>query len=85
MPFRVIGYDGASYRDQISYVIGKDGKRRKAVEKIPVVTLVLYMGYKKRWDKAKSLHEALGEKLEARIKPFVNDYPLHIFEIACPY
>ena len=82
MPFRAIGYDGAAYRDQISYVTGKDGKRQKVIERYPVVTLVLYMGYKKRWDKAKSIHEALGDRLDDRLKPFVHDYPINLFEIA---
>lgn len=29
MPIRVFGYDGASYRDQLFYVKGEDGKYRK--------------------------------------------------------
>ena len=82
MPFRNIGYDGASYRDQISYVVDGKGKRRKVIERYPVVTLVLYMGYRKRWDKAKSIHEALGDRLDERLKPFVHDYPINLFEIA---
>ena len=82
MPFRNIGYDGAAYRDQISYVTDAEGKRHKVLERYPVVTLTLYMGYEKRWDKAKSLYEALGDKLDDRLKPFVHDYPLNLFEIA---
>ena len=82
MPLRTIGYDGAAYRDQISYYTDAEGKRRKNVERYPVVTLVLYMGYKKHWDKARTLYEALGENLDARLKPFVNDYKIHLFEIA---
>ena len=49
MPFRVIGYDGAAYRDQISYYYDTDenGKeiRKKRITKYPVITLVLYFGY----------------------------------------
>ena len=56
MPFRVIGYDGASYRDQIYSYTDAEGKRHDSMERYPVVTLVLYMGYKERWDKARTLY-----------------------------
>jgi len=82
MPFRNIGYDGAAYRDQISYVIDKEGNRHKEIERYPVITLVLYMGYKKRWDKARTIYEALGDRLDENLKPFVHDYPINLFEIA---
>ena len=80
--FKVIGYDGAAYRDQISYYKDKDGKRRKKTERYPVVTLVLYFGYEHAWDMAESLHEALGDRIPAQLKPFVQDYKLNIFNIA---
>ncbi|MBR1633586.1 MAG: Rpn family recombination-promoting nuclease/putative transposase [Lachnospiraceae bacterium] len=82
MPFRTIGYDGAAYRDQISYYTDEEGKRRKSKERYPVITLVLYMGYKRRWDRAKSIYEALGERLDDRLKPFVQNYRINLFEIA---
>jgi len=82
MPFRNIGYDGAAYRDQISYEIGKDGKRHKVLTRYPVVTLVLYFGYRKHWDKAKTIYETLGRNLDERLKPYVHDYPINLFEIA---
>ena len=82
MPLRTIGYDGAAYRDQISYYTDKEGKRHKSNERYPVITLVLYMGYKRRWDKAKSIYEALGDRLDDRLKPFVQDYRINLFEIA---
>ena len=40
MPFRIIGYDGASYRSQLL-----EGK-----ERYPVITIVLYFGEKMRWN-----------------------------------
>ena len=40
MPFRIIGYDGASYRSQLL-----EGK-----ERYPVITIVLYFGEKRRWN-----------------------------------
>ena len=82
MPFRVIAYDGAAYRDQIRYYVDKEGKRRKELERFPVITLVLYLGYKKRWDKAKSIYDVLGDKLDDRLKPFVQDHRINLFEIA---
>lgn len=86
MPFRVIGYDGASYRDQIRYEKDKDGKRYKVLDRYPVVTLVLYFGYEKHWDKAKSIYEVISagsEKvLDDVLRPFVNDYRINLFEIA---
>ena len=82
MPLRVIGYDGAAYRDQISYRMDEEGKRRKAVERCPVVTLVLYFGYKKHWDKARTLYESLGESMDPDLEPYINDYKINLFEIA---
>ncbi len=82
MPLRVIGYDGAAYRDQIAYQTDETGKRRKTRDRYPVVTLVLYFGYKKHWDKARTLYEALRENMDADLMPFVNDYRISLFEIA---
>ena len=82
MPFRVIGYDGAAYRDQIRTVVKADGTTVREMSRYPVITLVLYFGYKKHWNTAKSIHEVLGDKLDERLKPFVSDYRIHVFEIA---
>ena len=82
MPLRVIGYEGAAYRDQISYETVPDGKRKKLPGRYPVVTLVLYFGYKKHWDKDRSLYEALGKNLDSGLEPFVNDYKINLFEVA---
>lgn len=82
MPLRVIGYDGAAYRDQLSYEINEEGKRKKVLERYPVVTLVLYFGYKKHWDKARTLYESLGRNMDSDLEPFINDYKINLFEIA---
>ena len=82
MPIRVIGYDGASYRDQIRYETDETGHRIKTVDRYPVVTMVLYFGYKQHWDTARTLHEALGDTLREDLKPFVSDYRINVFEIA---
>ncbi len=65
--FRVIAYDGVSYKSELL-------NNRK--ERYPVITLVLYFG-EKRWNKAKSLYEALDIKDEW--KPYVNDYKINLF------
>ena len=82
MPMRVIGYDGLAYRDQIRYETDEKGIRRKIVERCPVITLVLYFGYEKHWDKARTLHEALGDTLIPELKGLVNDYAINLYEIA---
>lgn len=71
MPLRIMGYDGAEYRAQLNV----DQKDR-----YPVITLVLYFGHKKHWDKPLSLMERL--KVPEKFKPFVNDYKVNLFEIA---
>ncbi len=91
MPFRIIGYDGAAYRDQISFKKDKYGHRKKLLSRYPVITLVLYFGYKKHWDKAKSLYDVFGwdqsEKNDDKnnnddMCSLVNDYRINLFEIA---
>ena len=69
MPLRVMGYDGAEYRTQLN---GED--------RYPVVTLVLYFGYKKRWNKPKNLLSCFHVPEE--FKPYVRDYEINLFEIA---
>ena len=73
MPLRVIGYDGAEYRGQLT-------KESKNAPLYPVVTLVLYFGHTKHWDKPLTLHEAVG--VSERFRPFVPDYKINLFEIA---
>lgn len=82
VPLRMIGYDGASYRDQLFYEKDEKGQRRKNKNpRYPAVTLLLYFGYKKHWDKALSLYESLGE-IPEKLKPYVNDYKVNLFEVA---
>lgn len=71
MPIRVIGYDGAAYRNQM---------QKDETERYPVVTLVLYFGYEKRWDTTRHLTECFDTPNE--LKPYVNDYRINLFEIA---
>ena len=66
MPFRLIGYDGASYKSQL---------QANAASIAPVVTIVLYFGEKQR--NIKSLMNIPKE-----LDPYVNDYKMEVFEIA---
>ena len=71
MPLRIIGYDGAEYWAQLN------GKQK---DRYPVVTLVLYFGYKKHWDKELSLFKTLN--IPEEFQPYINDYKVNLFEIA---
>ncbi|MGN0298284.1 MAG: Rpn family recombination-promoting nuclease/putative transposase, partial [Lachnospiraceae bacterium] len=72
MPLRIIGYDGAAYRTQLL-----EGQQK---EKFPVLTIVLYFGYDKHWDKPLNLVDCLH--IPDELKPFISDYKIHLFEIA---
>ena len=82
MPVRVMGYDGLAYRNQIRYETDETGNRKKIVDMYPVITLVLYFGYEKHWDKARTLYEALGDNLKPEFKELVHDYGINLYEIA---
>ena len=75
IPFRIIGYDGAIYRDQLNA-----DEKDKPKERYPVVTLVLYFGYERRWNKPLNLKECFS--IPEELEPFVNDYHVNLFEIA---
>ena len=80
MPLRVFGYDGAAYRAQLL----NDENSKKSIEnkfiRYPVVTLVLYFGFKKHWDKPLTLLECL--EVPDELQPFINDYRMNLFESA---
>ena len=73
MPVRIFGYEGADYRSQLNH-------RRKGQPCYPVVTLVLYFGYKKHWKGPKTLHGALD--IPAELKPYVSNHRMNLFEVA---
>ena len=70
MPMRIIAYDGAEYRAALN---------RKPPERYPVVTLVLYFG-DGHWDGPLRLLDCFS--VPEAFRPYVNDYPIHLFEIA---
>ena len=70
MPFRLIGYDGASYKSQL---------QAKEDPIAPVVTIVLYFG-EDHWCKEKNIKSLM--KIPKELDPYVNDYKMEVFEIA---
>ena len=73
MPLRVMGYDGLEYTRQVR-------KECNGESKYPVITLVLYLGYDKKWTYPKNLFGVLD--MDEELKPYVNDYKINLFEIA---
>ena len=72
MPLRVISYDGASYKQQL---LDTNQKKR-----YPVATMVLYFGTEEKWSKAKHLYDCF--EVPEKLKSFVNDYKINVFNIA---
>ena len=72
MPLRIMGYDGASYREQIL----KDKQEKKC----PVITIVLYFGTERPWRKPLRLSECFH--IPEDLKPYFSDYEIHVFRIA---
>lgn len=92
MPLRAMVYDAAEYEKQAGR-IRKRVKKIKGISKAeflagfrktdrlyPCITIVLYYG--DDWDGPKSLHDVLDfTDIPEKIKKYVNDYPLHIFNV----
>lgn len=72
MPIRVMAYDAAVYRNQL----GKNMPDRH----YPVVSLVLYLGYKENWNGPFRLKECLD--IPPALEEYVSDYTIHVFSIA---
>ena len=70
MPFRLIGYEGASYKSQL---------QANAASIAPVVTIVLYFG-EKHWCKERNIKSLMN--IPKELDPYVNDYKMEVFEIA---
>jgi len=72
MPLRILSYDGASYRAQL--LRGSSGRL------CPVITIVLYFGWKAHWNQPKTLKRVLH--IPSELDDYINDYQIHVFEIA---
>ena len=92
MPLRTMEYDAAEYRRQAvkiaKLVESMNGlsdaefisKFRKNDKLRLCITIVLYYG--EDWDGAKTLHELLDfTDIPADLRKYVNDYPIHIFNV----
>ena len=89
MPFRCIGYDGASYRSQL---LKKEEKMVKGKKKLvpvkkryPVITVVLYFG-EKLWHYPLELKQSFRPKLPdnevtKKLQPYITDYRVNLFDI----
>ena len=71
MPFRIIGYDGASYRSQLL-------EKRKEI--LPVMTIVLHFGTNRHWYGKKNIKGLM--KIPEELNDYINDYEMKVFEIA---
>ena len=71
MPLRVIGYDGAAYRAELT-----DDTQN---ELYPVITLVLYFG-ETHWTAPKLLSECMN--VDKRLRPFFKDYGINVIEVS---
>ena len=87
MVFRVISYDGASYRTQL---VEKERRKRKnkankvaekSTEKsdiFPVITFVIYYG-EEEWRHEITLHKRLN--LDSELKHYVSDYSINLIDL----
>ena len=73
MSLRTMGYDGQEYSNQLKEL--KPGQKPA-----PVITLVLYFGYKNRWNAPKTLIDALN--VPEMFRPYITDAKINLFEIA---
>lgn len=89
MPFRCIGYDGASYRSQLLKKKEKIVKGKKKMvpvkERYPVVTIVLYFG-EKNWRYPLELKHSFrpplpDNKITKTLLPYITDYKVNLFDI----
>lgn len=71
MPMRIIGYDGAAYKNQFL----KKGKP------IPVITIVLYFG-EQHWTAPKDLLGLFDQDLPEDLTELINGYKINVYEIA---
>ena len=70
MPFRIIGYDGASYRSQLL-------EERKEI--LPVMTIVLYFGTNRHWYGKKNIKGLM--KIPEELNDYINDYEMKVLKL----
>ena len=72
MPLRVVGYDGTSYREQLL--------KNAPEQKCPVITVVLYFGTDRPWEKPLKLSDCFA--IPEELQPYFSDYRIQVFNIA---
>lgn len=72
MPVRIMGYDGAAYRNELN--------AKPPIRLYPVVTVVLYFGWEQRWKKPRRLKECFS--IPEELEPYVSDYHINVIEVA---
>ena len=83
MVFRVLSYDGASYRTQL---VEEESRKRKKNASIdgelqdifPVITFVIYYG-EEEWRHETTLHKRLN--LDSELKHYVSDYSINLIDL----
>ena len=85
MVLRVLGYDGAAYRDQLRKTSKKENDTENEAESekrkqlYPVLTLILYFG-EEHWNKPKTLKELLD--IPEILDDYISDYRINVVEVA---
>ena len=89
MPFRCIGYDGASYRSQLLKKEEKqiNGKKKQVPvkERYPVITIVLYFG-EKNWRYPLELKQSFrpelpNNEITQKLLPYITNYKVNLIDI----
>lgn len=83
MVFRVISYDGASYRTQLVEEESRKRKKNAGIEGelqdiFPVITFVIYYG-EEEWRHETTLHKRLN--LDSELKHYVSDYSINLIDL----
>ena len=83
MVFRVLSYDGASYRTQLVEEESRKRKKNSGIDGelqdiFPVITFVIYYG-EEEWRHETTLHKRLN--LDSELKHYVSDYSIDLIDL----
>ena len=83
MVFRVLSYDGASYRTQLVEEESRKRKKNAGIDGelqdiFPVITFVIYYG-EEEWKHETTLHKRLN--LDSELKHYVSDYSINLIDL----
>ena len=83
MVFRVLSYDGASYRSQLVEEESRKRKKNAGIDGefhdiFPVITFVIYYG-EEDWKHETTLHKRLN--LDSELKHYVSDYSINLIDL----